>query len=783
MPWVFAFFAAFIALALWGMPGFFGGFVVVAIAGKVLLKIFTQKPTTRGGRYFVEPTQSRTEKTLVKSVASGNGSTPPRLPMAKPSVSARRKPTLEWHPPGSSIAVAGIPMPAGMMYTCSTSLSYPGEPSAIITSLSVSNVADNPLDDLGYYPNYESLTGGQRRTYLEWLANGRTDEEPSIRSTGYLFLFFYGLERRVILEKDTSPAIIEEILRLLSIYAPVIKSRSLRRYFLQLAHFSSWRLGDEYYRSIWPRLIEFEGDRPSEDSLRFIFGNLHQRGEVLDWTMAYRIALINEDCRKSVVVTRTREQFWELFQKRFQGMFPDGLTLQATKQMSLEQYAPASAALLYGAVKKADLTIRIPNVLGARRQFGFLPELWNSCIDDLSGFSRVLSSKRDDSALKAWQSLPEELRNPETNPLLSDFHAVLAASPQDVGYYFIQAGTLAGLLGIDVRAKLSSSQSQAVSELVDGMGYALAPDVRYTGVSLYWDQELALFVSPEKPAEQLPGLMRLLFLSMALAAADGFVEAEELARFNSLVEPEVSSASTWTHLKAAEEALRRDGNVATRSLAQVAKRVPAARREFVLTAMIHVAAADGEVGLDELKALRKIARAFELDEGLPDRLIREDEAFGDVTVEKKSEGKPAGEAIPQKANVAAFSIDAERIKALTAETHEVISLLSEFMVDELDEAATPSPQPHPTPSDTLPEWVQGLDARYQKAFLEIIRHDVMTAETFDDVANLYHLMPDDLVNAINAWSDEVLGDFLLERDDGVRVFRNLLPENDSLQPA
>ncbi len=781
MPWILALVVAFITGALWGVWGFVGGFVVGAAAAVFLIRRYSEQPPQRVGGYFLEPTPNKPVKS---SAVDRVSATPPPLPTVRVSkpTSPKRK-GLEWHPPGTDLVVDGIPLSAGMFYCCSTNLSYPGEPSAINTSLSISRVAAHPSEDLGYYANYEGLNGSQRRCYLEWLAGGRTDEEPGMRSLGYLFLFFYGLERRVLIEKDTDPAIVEELLRLLGIYSPANKSRSLPRYFLQLAHFSSWQLGVEHYRTMWPRLIDFEGERPSEDSLRFIFANLHQRGETLDWTMAYRIALTNEDCRKSVVVTRAREQFWALFQQRFQQMFPTGLPLQASKQMTLERYAPASSALLYGSVKTSDLSLRIPNVLGLHRQFSFLPALWNSCIDDLSGFSRAIASKRDDMALKAWQSLPMELRSPETHPLRTEFEAILAAAPKDSDCTFVQTGTLAELIGIEERARLSLAQCQALSEFVNGLGHALAPDVRLTGVTLAWNQELVVFVSPSQPSEQLPGLLSLLFLAMALAAADGFVEAEELARFNSLVAPEVTDGSTWTHLKATEEALRRDGNVATRAIAQVSKRIPVPRREFVLKAMIHIAAADGEVGLDELKALRKIARAFELDEKLPDRLIREDDAFGEVTVERKAGGKRVGEAIPQKTKAATFSLDADRIKALTVETHEVITLLSEAMVDEYEEPEVALSQTAPAAAEEMPAWVQGLDARYQKAFFEVIRHDTMTGEAFDAIAKKYHLMPDDLVNAINAWSDESLGDFLLERDEDVRVFRSLLPETESLQPA
>ena len=47
-----------------------------------------------------------------------------------------------------------------------------------------------PLEDFGYYPGYDGITPAQRRSYLEWLAAGRTDADPAQRSLGPLFLFF-----------------------------------------------------------------------------------------------------------------------------------------------------------------------------------------------------------------------------------------------------------------------------------------------------------------------------------------------------------------------------------------------------------------------------------------------------------------------------------------------------------------------------------------------------------------------------------------------------------------
>jgi hypothetical protein len=56
-------------------------------------------------------------------------------------------------------------------------------------------------------------------------------------------------------------------------------------------------------------------------------------------------------------------------------------------------------------------------------------------------------------------------------------------------------------------------------------------------------------------------------------------------------------------------------------------------------------------------------------------------------------------------------------------------------------------------------------------------------EEFDSIAKRYFLLPDDLLASINGWSDEQLGDFLLERDTEVHVFRDLLPDRHEITIA
>lgn len=700
---------------------------------------------------------------------------------------------LTWYPAGQPVSHSGLRIGNGMLYAAERALRWPGEPSAIITSLSVARTAAHPSQDFGYYPSYENLTPEQRRCYLEWHSTGREDADPSQRSLGYVFMFFYGLERRILVEGDRDPALLDEILRLLQHYGPAQKSRSLKSYALQLLHFTGWQLGADYYRALWPRLLEFDGERPDQDGMRFVLANLHQRGEALDWTVAYRLALGNEESRRSTVVTRARDKFWELFEQRFSAQFPGGIVLQAAKQEALVQYRPASSALIqmsYERKRGNPFELKLPNVAGLHRQFKALPEIWNSCVDDLSGYSRALGSKKQGqgAALAAWQALPPDLRRAEDHPAKSTFDELVTTASREGDYVFTPVSVLAGLAGIDERAKLTVGQSRQVAELVSGLGWQLAPNPEVTGLPLAWNQELALYpaIPGETFAPHISGLVRLLYLAVTLAAADGVIEPEELDSFNQLIASQIQGESDWRPLRATEASLRRDANVALRSLPQIAKVIPEESRPFVLRTMAHIAAADSEVTLDELKILRRMARAFDLDADAVEKLLREDEAFREVSIDG-GRGKSSGEAIPARPTEqpAAFALDHDRIKALTQETHEVISMLSVVMA-EPDEAPFAAPEPVATAPVEAPAsiaWLTGLDVRYHSAVLTLVRHDELTTADFDALAAKHHLMPDDLLNAVNTWADETLGDFLLERGENLRIFRALLPDTAELPIA
>lgn len=69
------------------------------------------------------------------------------------------------------------------------------EPSLIDLGLEIKQ-SNTPIEDIGYYPSYKNLTPEKRFVYLKWLCDV-TKPIP----IGYVFIFYYGLERHLIYGK------------------------------------------------------------------------------------------------------------------------------------------------------------------------------------------------------------------------------------------------------------------------------------------------------------------------------------------------------------------------------------------------------------------------------------------------------------------------------------------------------------------------------------------------------------------------------------------------------
>jgi uncharacterized tellurite resistance protein B-like protein len=735
--------------------------------------------------YFVLTKTSKAEQKQRRGSSS-----PPRFPHEESvsSQSTPSKPRHTWVQSGQQFEHAGY-LISGMVYVSSDSPTWESEPSTIYLRQPVGTPLASSGRELPYWPSYANLLDEQRGLYLQWLAEERNTDDSSSVETGYLFLFFYGIERRILIDGDTDPRLIEAVYGILQQYAQDGRSRSLASYLGDFLHYVSYGWGKDYYGESIMSLVDICGEKVSELAMTLILGNLYEREEPLDWSLALRLAESHELSKRSVVVKRTGETFPTLFKKRFLEKYPAGLSLRAGKNPRKVSYRAANASLSYHNHREQTFTTQVPNVSGLRAQFKFLPQIWNECIDELSGFSRAIQrignteGSNHANLLKAYLALPEDMRNLHIHPLLEPMNHLLEAAPKEGARVFVPVRALADLIELPDRPTFTSAQSTKIAELVDSLGYGIAPDPRLLGLPLAGTQEVVIIAvkSGVNQSAEVCGLMRLLYLSVAIAAADGSVDSDELEMFHSAVSKRVTDLDSLEILAATEAALLRDTRIASKLVSRIAKGVKPSNRPTVFRLLVHVASADEIITSDERRSLIKIANAFELPATLLDDILEEDREFATATVSGKVPPARNGEAIPNAAEEAqkGFSLDMARISEIVEETDQVVRMLADVLAEDEQADQTTSIDKECESSKSFPEWMETLDAAYRPTLDAILAEgETLASARLDEISETQHLLPIAVIDTINSWADEELGDFLLEGSEGgnFTIYREILPE-------
>jgi len=714
-------------------------------------------------------------------------------PVILPSHSRSSKAQLTWVNPGTTVTISNITITSGLIYTSDGEpISY--EASAINTRLPVSF---GPPASMRYWPQYAEISSEQRGAYLQWLATDRQDRNPESREFGYLFLFFYGLERRLLVDGDKNDAIINEIFKIFNRYASYGRSKSLPSYFCQLLHFWGAKQGDEFYRKFWPRILKEPESIIGEDDLALILSNLFNRQEPMTAEFARLIASRHDEAKRSTIVNRVPEEFMELFSSRYRDKYPEGLLLRKAEYDSRINYHAASPTLLSyhnPEHQSANLSITVPNIRGISSQFKPLVDIWNSCIEDLNTYSRVKAKATTETiSIKALAALPEELKSRMAHPLVEKWNALIAERFEEGNWVRLNIEEVASLFALPAEGDLTPSQSRDLATGIESLGFAVEPDARYQKTAYKNHQVIATFPlagvtvepSPEYFAAQ--GLLQLCTL---IAAADGSVDAKELAFFRSVIRESVHLNSTEENrLKVAEALLLEKPSSVSGSLNRISKTVSTDKRELIAGILVRIACIDGIVTKDERRALGKVFKAFELSRDLLDKMINNTMGgFEEVVI---AEGAPTrtGEKIPTplKDGEAAtvFRLDQDRISIISSETKEVISTLAAVMAEN-EAVVSVEPQVVVLQQKTtiktedstvvVPAWLNKLDPEFHAIMLKLIEREKWPRQEFEELCELFKMMPLGVIDSINEWSDEELGDFLLEGEEIITVNIGLIPE-------
>ncbi|MEU5867109.1 TerB N-terminal domain-containing protein [Nonomuraea sp. NPDC047529] len=687
---------------------------------------------------------------------------------ATPSVRPH-SPADPWLRPGTGINLAGYNIVGGLLYV-GTQLAAPSgytvDPALINPTLPVDlRQPDWGGRGLDYWPSYSDIPPQSRAAYLSWLADGRRFPQAPI---GYVFLYFYGLERRVLydLQRDRSTAAIElpiihqEVRRLLSIYG---EQKAFKRYVGQFEQVLDMLATGAPERDPAPAPAR---DYPPPLRLRAGLGSFAAQGVPVPAHWALTWIRSHPEYYPRTPATRCAAEFDELFLQRYAARYGQGLIVRPGRKEVTLDYRPASA----GFRGAAALTLpRIPDVLGYAAPTRKLVALADECTSDLEAYSRYLGRVPDGQrSVQAQALLPAELVN------LSDGGAgqAIAWARHRLGTQeraVVPVGEFSAFISSPQEAKPAKKDVVALAQVLGRAGVGIEPDPRLGGAVLS-SGSMVLFAAPDGPtaaaSDAYQAATLLLHLAAAVSAADGdFDEAEQHHLSDHLERALHLTPDERRRLHAHLRWL----TVTPVKLTGLTRRiagVDTAQRRYVAEFLTAVAAADGRISPDEVKTLTKIYRLLELDPALLPAASTPAPATEPVVVRPAEPER--GYAIPQQAPAPLVRLDEAAIAAKLAETARVGALLgSIFTEDEAPPVAAPPPAVAP---------VAGLDGQHSGLVRELASAEQLSRARFEQLAARWKLLPDGALDRINEAAYELTGEPLLDGDDPIWVDRNLLGE-------
>lgn len=706
---------------------------------------------------------------------------PARTPSGPPRRGATpvAAPPVRWVPPGQAVSIAGYGIPDGMVYLGSGLRAPSGitEPALIDPALPIDRRRpDWQGAGLDYWPSFDSIPPASRAAYLAWLADGRRHPHAAL---GYVFLFFYGLERRVVVDlvgyqdsyaRGELPAITREVRRLLSIYG---SNRSFRGYatgFLDLVD----AVSADSVAAEPPTRTEERWPAPMALRRALAQFAVTRTPVPASWALAW--AWFHPQLYPRTPQTRCREEFDRLFRHRYAERHGAGLTIPVAGQPLRFDYRAASAGLRAVAVVPGDL----PDVLDRPETRGALSRLVESVTDDLDAYSRWLGRNPDGrGSLAAAALLPPELLDTASGQL----HELTAWVEGHLGERdraVVDGAPLIAWWATAQPGRATKAEAVALLQLLDRLGVGVEPDIRWGGPVLAPGPVVLFRAGADAPrvaAPEYAAATTLLHLAVAVSAADGSVDDAEQEHLVAHVEAALHLGEGEQRRLHAHLAWLVAAGVKLTGLTRRLRALDADQRERIGDVAVATAAADGVISPQEVTTLRKIYTLLGLD---PDRVYtllhaattpgQQHTAALQEAVTLRPAGPPEpGYRVPERVGVV---LDENVVRRRLAESAEVGALLADIFAD--DEPAGPPPPSAPAGDDAAP--VAGLDARHSALLRALGERPAWNRSEYEALAARLDVMSAGALDRINEAAMDLADEPVADGDDDITINPTVLQE-------
>lgn len=629
--------------------------------------------------------------------------------------------------------------------------------------------ADKEGKGLDYWPNYSSIPPVSRATYLKWLADGRNDPAFNV---GYMFLYFYGLERRFLVENpesDEKQEILDEAERLSQLYQD---NYSAQKYLQDFIEFGKVVSNSPALRN--PTFNNRGYELPA--SLKVAVGAIVAGSGKLDadWTLSWWYCHPESNVRTAA--QRCEQEFRTLFRRKFQNRYPDGMKVRVPKKTLSLHYRAASGEFerTYTPRFKNDA---LPDISLLKRPVSAAQEIADEAMSELAKYSRFVGKNPEKrGTIEAFALLPKELRSTHRSGDVEALTAWLWGIVNAGGK--VVAADLVERLENDRPDKISKRQLVDVEDALASLGFGIAPDSRYSLRTPKIDEPMILF---QLPSEEIvrnevseayrDGLLQVA-LGVFVAQADNKVDVSEKKSLLELVKglPGLNARERlrmvanlmWLLAVPPDFALFRS------KLKSASSENQRAIRNFVVS-MVH---ADSVVHADEVRRVESIYRAL----GLPTQSVYSDlHARGGsdepVVVQRAVAALP-GDQIPEESS--GNGLDAARIAAIRSDTSRVSAVLGAIFADGEEEAASENLETENDAGMGKTRRFDGLDVGHAAFVDELIQRVHWSEGEFAELAKRHNLLAAGCLETINEWAFERYDDALVEEYDGLELNKDII---------
>lgn len=536
-----------------------------------------------------------------------HSSAPPQRPA--PAVRAANARDGRWVPAGGTTSIAGRQIAGGFVYVGGRLKAVSGdgvEPALIDPSLKVDwGNPDWAGAGLNYWPSYTRLPARSRAAYLSWLTSGRSHPVQ----IGYVFLYFYGLERRAIVDLNLDidqpelGAIAAEVRRLLGLYGSNGSFEGYATDFLELL--SAAKSIDAPLTP--PNLSTLQQTWEVPMAVRVAIGRYVAADQPIPAAWALTLLRTHPEGYLRTPATRCATEFDDLFKFRYAAKFGAGMKVPAPREKVQLVYKPASDGFRGPVV--ADLSA-IPDITKVSGLIIRLRDLGGECTDELDAYSRYIGRNPEAGGTPAAVGLlPSDvlatLADPAIDALRGWVTAAVEAGPTPVAFDDVVQRWSPGRT-----SKLARAEAVGLAGLLAKFGVGIEPDVRFGASTPTPGSTAVLFPqttdAPAAPTSAYAAASMLVHLTAVVAAADGSVTDTERHQVAEHLEATLGlDAVERARLEAHLQWLTA-GKPALTGLKKRLDALTDAQRGTVGAFLVEVAAADGQVTPNEITTLTKV---------------------------------------------------------------------------------------------------------------------------------------------------------------------------------